>query len=52
MLWPLMVMALAFTLLAVALHLTAMRAEIMRRRLRTLAILEADRMDREARVTA
>jgi heme exporter protein C len=49
MLWPLMVMALAFTLLAVALHLTAMRAEIMRRRLRTLAILEADRMDREAR---
>ena len=49
MLWPLLVMALAFTLLAVALHLTAMRAEIMRRRLRTLAILEADRMDREAR---
>jgi heme exporter protein C len=52
MLWPLMVMALAFTLLAVALHLTAMRAEVMRRRLRTLAILEADRLDRETRAAA
>jgi heme exporter protein C len=46
MLWPLAVMALAFTFLAVALQLTAMRAEIMRRRIRTLSILEADRLDR------
>jgi heme exporter protein C len=52
MLWPLMVMALAFTLLALALHLTAMRAELMRRRLRTLAIVEADRAERAARATA
>jgi heme exporter protein C len=48
MLWPLLVMALAFTLLALALHILAMRAEVMRRRLRTLAILEADALDRTA----
>jgi heme exporter protein C len=38
---PLAVMALAFTLLFVALHLAAMRNEILRRRLRRLAILAA-----------
>lgn len=48
MLWPLLVMALAFTLLATALHLTAMRSEIMNRRIRTLTILEAERLDRAA----
>ena len=36
MLWPLLVMALAFTLLFVLLHLIAMRAEILRRRVRAL----------------
>jgi heme exporter protein C len=38
---PLLVMTLAFTLLYVALHLAAMRNEILRRRLRRLAILAA-----------
>lgn len=44
---PLLAMALAATLLAVTLHLTAMRAEIFRRRLRTLRILQAERLDRQ-----
>ncbi|MDJ1159734.1 heme ABC transporter permease [Chelatococcus sp. SYSU_G07232] len=48
MLWPLLVMALAFTLLSAALHLAGMRTEILRRRVRTLSILEAERLDREA----
>jgi len=38
---PLLVMAIGFTLLFVALHLAAMRNEILRRRLRRLAILAA-----------
>jgi heme exporter protein C len=41
MLAPLLVMALAFTLLFLALHLAAMRNEILRRRVRRLAILAA-----------
>ena len=41
MLWPLLVMALAFTLLFTALHLMAIRNEILRRRLRRLSILAA-----------
>jgi heme exporter protein C len=45
MLWPLLVCAVGFTLLAVALHLTAMRSEIMMRRARTLAIMTALRVD-------
>jgi heme exporter protein C len=52
MLWPLLVMAVAFTFVALALHMTAMRAEIMRRRIRTLTILEADRLDRLSRTRA
>jgi heme exporter protein C len=48
MLYPLLVMALAFTLIGVALHLSGMRTEILRRRVRTLAILEAERLDRHA----
>lgn len=36
MLWPLFVMAIAFTLLFVLLHLIAMRAEILRRRVQAL----------------
>ena len=42
MLWPLLVMALAFTLLFATLHLMAIRNEILRRRLRRLSILAAD----------
>ena len=41
MLWPLLVMALAFTMLFVTLHLMATRNEILRRRLRRLSILAA-----------
>src|SRR6202051_3416264 len=39
---PLFTMALAFTLLFFALHLAAMRNEIMRRRVRTLLMMQAD----------
>jgi len=45
MLYPLLVMALAFTALATTLHLYSMRTEILRRRVRTLTILEAERLD-------
>jgi heme exporter protein C len=38
---PLIVMLIAFTLLFVALHLAGMRNEIMRRRLRTMLMLQA-----------
>ena len=37
-LWPLLTMALAFTLLFLVMHLMAMRNEILRRRLRTLQL--------------
>jgi heme exporter protein C len=43
MLWPLLVMALAFTLLFVLLHLIAMRAEILRRRVRALQQSQVER---------
>ena len=39
---PLLVMLVAFTLLFLTLHLAAMRNEIMRRRVRTMLILQAD----------
>jgi len=42
MLWPLVVMAAAFTFLFFTLHLMAIRNEILRRRLRRLSILAAD----------
>ena len=45
MLYPLLVMAVAFTLIGLALHLSGMRTEILRRRVRTLTILEAERLD-------
>jgi heme exporter protein C len=48
MLWPLLICAVGLSLAAVALHLVAMRTEIMRRRIRTLTILAADRADRAA----
>ncbi len=38
---PLLVMALAFTLLFVTLHIAAMRNEILRRRVRTLRLMQA-----------
>jgi heme exporter protein C len=38
---PLMIMAIAFTLLFVTLHLAAMRNEILRRRVRTLRLMQA-----------
>jgi heme exporter protein C len=41
MLWPLLVMGLAYTLLFLALHLTAMRAEIAERKLRTARMSQA-----------
>ncbi len=43
MLWPLLIMAIGFTLAFTALHLGAMRAEIYRRRIRTAQILIAQR---------
>jgi heme exporter protein C len=43
MLIPLLVMATAFTLLFVTLHLAAMRNEIMRRRVHTLLLVQAER---------
>ena len=44
----LLVMAVAFTLIGVALHLSGIRTEILRRRVRTLTILEAERLDAQA----
>ena len=40
---PLVIMAVAFTLLFVTLHLAAMRNEILRRRVRTLQLMQAER---------
>jgi heme exporter protein C len=40
-LMPLFVMAVAFTLLFLTLHLSAMRTEILRRRIRTLRLMQA-----------
>ncbi|HEX2726848.1 MAG TPA: heme ABC transporter permease [Beijerinckiaceae bacterium] len=48
MLYPLLVMAVGFTMLGIVLHLAGMRTEILRRRVRTLTILEAERLDRQA----
>ena len=46
MLWPLLILAFGLTILGLTLHMVAMRAEIMRRRVRTLTILEAELLDR------
>jgi heme exporter protein C len=48
MLRPLLVMALAFTLFGTALHLAGMRTEILRRRVRSLTLLQAERLERPA----
>src|SRR5579883_3386983 len=45
MLWPLLVMALAFMLLFAALHLMAIRNEILRRRVARLTMVAATRRD-------
>jgi heme exporter protein C len=47
-LYPLLVMALGVTLVGVVLHIAGMRTEILRRRVRTLTILEAERLDAQA----
>ena len=41
MLWPLLITAIGFTFLFTTLHLMAMRNEILRRRIRTLRMMEA-----------
>ncbi|WP_029031093.1 heme ABC transporter permease [Salinarimonas rosea] len=51
MLYPLLVMALGVTFLALTMHMYAMRTEVYRRRVRTLSILEAERLD-ERRLAA
>ena len=48
LLWPLLVMALGFTLLFLTLHLMAMRNEIFRRRVRAMRQIAARRADRRA----
>jgi heme exporter protein C len=48
MLVPLVVMACAFMALSAALHLAGMRTEVLRRRVRTLALIEAERLDGQA----
>ncbi len=40
---PLLVMAIAFSLLFITLHLAAMRNEILRRRVRSLQMMQANR---------
>ena len=43
-LWPLLIMTIAFTLLFVALLLAAMRNEILRRRVRAMRMIEAQNL--------
>lgn len=49
MLWPLLTMALGFTLLFFTLHLMAMRSEILRRRVAAMRLIAARRADRAER---
>lgn len=51
---PLLVMAAAFTCVGIGLHLAGMRTEILRRRVRRLSLIEAERLDGipEARMSA
>lgn len=48
LLWPLLVMAVGFTLLFFTLHLVAMRTELMRRRVAAMQRIAARRADRVA----
>ncbi len=43
-LWPLLIMAVAFTFLFFTLHLAAMRNEILRRRVRSMRIIQAQKL--------
>jgi heme exporter protein C len=43
-LWPLLIMAVAFTLLFFTLHFAAMRNEILRRRVRSMRIMQAQEL--------
>lgn len=52
MLWPLLTMALGFTLMFVTLHLMAMRNEILRRRIRTMHLMAASTQAPARAVTA
>ena len=45
LLWPLLIMALAFTMLFLTLHIMAIRNEILRRRIARLTMLGAERGD-------
>lgn len=49
LLWPLMTMALGFTVLFFALHLMAMRTEVMRRRVMAMRQIAARRAERQGR---
>jgi heme exporter protein C len=46
MLWPLIIMAIAFTLLFLTLHLMAIRNEILRRKIRRLSLMAASAGER------
>lgn len=48
MLWPLMVMAIGFTVLFFTLHLMAMRTEILRRRVMAMRYIAARRADQKS----
>ncbi len=48
LLWPLLTMALGFTLLFFTLHLMAIRTEIWRRRVAAMRRVSARRADRKA----
>lgn len=51
MLWPLMIMAAGYLFLFVALHLAAMRNDILRRRIRTMTLIAAQETEaREAQL--
>lgn len=50
--WPLLIMAAGFTLLFFALHLLAMRNEVLRRRIKALLLQEARTGERDAVVGA
>jgi heme exporter protein C len=49
---PLLVMAVAFSLLFITLHLAAMRNEILRRRVRSLQMMQANRVTLSSEVSA
>jgi len=44
LLWPLLIMALAFMMLFVTLHLASMRNELLRRRVRSMRLLQAQEL--------